>query len=101
MSPRARACLPIASALLLGGCGQAVIKPAGAQRSVADVVSRQTGFRPTDVRCPSGVDAKVGGSFDCHFTGPEPKPYVAHVRIISVRGPRVEFYITTVPQRPS
>ena len=30
----------------------------------------QGGFPPpSDVSCPSGVEAKVGVEFDCHFTG--------------------------------
>src|ERR1700734_3739740 len=70
--------------LELPGCGQTV-KPDGAAKSVFDVVSRQTGFKPNDVHCPSGVKAKVGGQFDCGFTGPE-GPYVAHMRITKVAG---------------
>ena len=36
--------------------------------------------------CPSGVETKVGVQFDCHFTGPEGKPYTAHMRITKVDG---------------
>ncbi|GFG65189.1 hypothetical protein MKUB_26790 [Mycobacterium kubicae] len=81
---------------LLTGCGSTV-KPQGAAQSVVDVVSRQTGFHPTDVHCPSGVKAKAGQEFDCHFTGPEGKPYVAHMRITKVDGDNVEFDIKTRP----
>lgn len=87
--------LPVAA---VAGCGTATIRPDGAQRSVTDVVVRDTGFRPTDVRCPSDVEAKVGGTFDCTFTGPEPKPYVAHVRIEKVDGETVRFFVTTQPR---
>lgn len=89
--------IPVAL-LLLAGCGTPTVKPDGAERSVRDVVARQTGFRPKDVSCPSGVDAKAGTTFDCHFTGPEPKPYVAHVRITKVEGERVVFYVRTRPE---
>lgn len=44
--------------------------------------------------CPDGVEAKVGGTFDCSFTGPE-GPYVAHMRITDVEGARVVFAIRT------
>lgn len=95
------AALAIAAALGFGaaltGCGQKVIKPEGAQQSVVDIVSRQTGFHPQDVKCPSGVDAKTGNAFDCHFTGPNSTRYVAHVRITAVQGQRVSFYITARP----
>lgn len=87
----------LAAAILLAGCGKATIKPAGAAKSVVDVIARDTGFRPTDVKCPSGVEAKVGKTFDCHFTGPEPKPYVAHMRITEVKGERVVFFVDSHP----
>lgn len=80
-------------ALPLSGCGK-TIKPDGAAKSVTDIVSQQTGFKPTDVKCPDGVDAKVGQEFDCHFTGPE-GPYTAHLKVTKVDGDDVEFYITT------
>ncbi|HEX5254161.1 MAG TPA: DUF4333 domain-containing protein [Mycobacterium sp.] len=73
------------------------VKADGAAQSVVDVVSRQTGFRPTDVHCPSGVEAKVGGQFDCHFTGPEGKQYTANMRITKVDGDRVDFAVNTHP----
>jgi hypothetical protein len=82
-----------AVALQLAGCGS-TIKPDGAAKSVTDVVSQQTGFKPTDVKCPSGVDAKVGQEFDCHFTGPE-GPYTAHLKVTKVNGNDVEFFIQT------
>ena len=41
-----------------------------------------------------GIDAKVGGEFDCTFTGPE-GPYKAHLKITSVDGEKVGFDIKT------
>jgi hypothetical protein len=87
-----------AATLHLAGCG-ATVKPDGAARSVYDVVVRQTGFKPTDVHCPSGVKATVGGQFDCGFTGPE-GPYVAHMRITKVDGDNLEFDVKTQPRSP-
>ena len=85
----------LAVATLLAGCGRtSVIEASGAQRAVAQLVSSRTGFRPTDVRCPSGVPAKAGGTFECHFTGPD-GPYTAFMRIADVHGTRVDFDITT------
>ena len=82
---------------LLAACGgKDTIRPEGAEKSVVDVVSRQTGFRPTDVSCPSGVEAKVGGTFDCHFTGPE-GPYTARMRITKVEGESVLFQVRSRP----
>jgi hypothetical protein len=83
-----------AVALRLTGCAAPTIKPDGAAKSVTDVVSQQTGFKPADVSCPSGVEAKVGQEFDCHFTGPE-GPYTAHLKVTKVNGDDVEFFIQT------
>ena len=82
--------------MALAGCG-ATIKPEGAAGSVTDLVSKQTGFKPKDVKCPSGVDAEVGKEFACHFTGPEGKDYTAHMRVTKVDGDNVQFYIKTAP----
>jgi hypothetical protein len=83
-------------AMVLAGCNS-TIKPEGAASSVVDLVSKQTGFKPNDVKCPSGVDAKVGTEFDCHFTGPEGKDYTAHMKVTKVEGDDVQFYIQTKP----
>jgi hypothetical protein len=91
------AVLVLAAAVLVAGCGKKVIEQNAAEQEVAAFVARHTGFGPTDVKCPSGVEAKVGVTYDCHFTGPEPKPYVAHVRITKVQGQRVESIIKTRP----
>jgi hypothetical protein len=94
-----RACLgTLCLVIVLVGCGGSTVRPKGAERSVVDVVSRQTGFRPTDVHCPSGVDAEVGGTFDCGFTGPKGEPYVAHMKILKVEGEKVVFHVTTRPR---
>jgi NAD(P)H-hydrate repair Nnr-like enzyme with NAD(P)H-hydrate epimerase domain len=83
-------------ALVIAGCG-AKIKPQGAAQSVVDLMSKQANFKPMDVKCPSGVDAKVGTEFDCHFTGPEGKAYTAHMKVTKVQGDDVQFYIRTKP----
>src|SRR3954452_2584926 len=80
--------------LIAAGCGTATIKPEGAAQSVADIVSRQTGFHPTDVRCPSDVEAKVGNTFTRRFTGPDGN-YVAEMRVTKVDGERVIFAVRT------
>ena len=83
-------------AMAVAGCGS-TIKPEGAAGSVTDLVSKQTGFKPTDVKCPSGAAAEVGKEFECHFTGPEGKAYTAHMRVSKVDGDDVQFYIKTAP----
>ena len=82
--------------VIVSGCG-ATIKADGAAKSVDDVVSRQTGFKPKDVTCPSGVDAEVGAEFDCKFTGPEGTEYTAHIKVTKVDGENVDFYVESKP----
>jgi hypothetical protein len=93
-----RALLVVAGVLAvpLSGCGS-TINPDGAAKSVLDVVSRQTKFKPKDVSCPSGVAAEVGVEFDCKFTGPEGKEYTAHMKVTKVEGDDVEFYVESKP----
>jgi hypothetical protein len=82
---------------LLCACGShGGIDPATTEKYIGDVVFQQTGFRPVDVRCPSGVPSKVGGRFDCHFTGPE-GPYTAYLRIVKAQGRRAAFELDTQP----
>lgn len=78
--------------LVLGGCGQAVVLARPTAETVTQFVVTHTGYHPHDVRCPSGVPAKVGRSFTCHFTGPDGK-YTAFLRIVSVHGRRVNYDI--------
>ena len=85
-------------AMTLAGCGS-TIKPEKAAQSVVDLVSKQTGFKPKDVKCPSGVDAEVGKEFECHFTGPEGKDYTAHMKVTKVEGYDVQFYVKTEPSK--
>ena len=85
-------------AMVLAGCGS-TIKPEGAAQSVVDLVSKQPGFKPKDVKCPSGVDAEVGKEFECHFTGPEGKDYTAQMKVTKVEGDDVQFYIKTAPSK--
>jgi hypothetical protein len=87
----------VACALLLSACGTSTIKVDGAEQSVVDVVFRQTGFRPTDTSCPSGIAAKAGTAFDCHFTGPGRQRYTAHMSITKVDGSRVDFNVRARP----
>jgi len=82
------------SALELTGCStQATIKPDIAAQAVVDLVDKQNKYRPNDVKCPSGIDAKVGGKFDCTFTGPRDVAYLAHMKIAKVNGENATFDI--------
>ncbi len=83
--------------ILLAGCGgQHTINPTATAKSIVGLVVHHTGFRPVDLRCPSGIPATVGGRFNCHFTGPE-GPYTAYVRIAKVHGPSALFNVKTQP----
>jgi hypothetical protein len=88
------ASLIILVAVMLAGCGTSQLRQHSTEQAVAKFVARHTGFRPTDVRCPPGISATVGTTFDCSFTGPDGR-YVAHVRVTSVQGERVLFDVQT------
>jgi hypothetical protein len=75
--------------LPLAACS--TVDPQTAAKSVADVVFSQKGFRPNDVACPNGVDAKVGTKFDCVYTGPAGTRISAHLTITKVDSDHVEF----------
>ena len=94
-----RTALVVLIASLAMVCCGSTIKPEGAAQSVVDLVSKQTGFKPNDVKCPSGVDAEEGKEFECHFTGPEGKNYTAHMKVTKVKGDDVQFYIKTEPSK--
>ncbi len=91
------AAILVMSVLAAGCSSKSTVKPDGAAHSVVDVVSKQTGFHPSDVHCPSGVEAKVGVAFDCHFTGPEGKEYTANMKITKVNGDEVDFAVNSHP----
>ena len=95
-------------AMVLAGCGS-TIKPKETAQFVTDNVAEQTGFKPdlfgcaetgfkpNDMKCPSGVDAEVGKEFECHFTGPDGKKYTAHMKVTKVEGTVVGFNIQIRP----
>ena len=91
----------IAVALLLAGvlagCGTLEIIPSKTERIVQRFEFTHTGARVTDVSCPSGVPAKAGNTFDCHFVAPDGTKYTAHVLIKRVQGTNVLFQINTFP----
>jgi hypothetical protein len=83
--------------MLLSACGgHNRIDPTGTAGYIDRVVFQQTGYRPADVRCPTGIPATPGGRFTCHFTGPE-GPYTAYLRIVQVQGRRVLYRLDTRP----
>ena len=86
-----------ASAFSLTGCQtESMIKPDVAAQAVVDLVAKQNNYRPTDVKCPDGITAKVGGKFDCTFTGPRDVAYLAHMKIAKVSGNNATFDIKVV-----
>ena len=72
----------------------ATVIPEAAAQTIRDFLYEKFGFVATDVRCPSGVEAKVGQEFQCQFTGPE-GPYTAYMRITKVDLPSILFDINT------
>jgi hypothetical protein len=87
--------------LLVSGCSsdtESTLRQHATERTVTRFVAKHTGYRPTDMSCPSGVPAEVGTRLQCHFTGPD-GPYTAYVRVLRVEGERVIDHIVTRPTR--
>jgi Domain of unknown function (DUF4333) len=91
---RRRAALLAVPALLLGGCGGLVVIPSGAERAIRQLVLSKTSLHAQNISCPSGVSAKVGNTFECHFQADGSK-YVAHMLITGIHGKSVDFQINT------
>jgi hypothetical protein len=86
--------LVIALGLLLTGCGTLIVIPSGAEQVIKRVVFSHTGLTVSHVGCPSGVHAKAGTSFDCHFTA-QGQRYTAHMVITKVKGTAVYYQVST------
>jgi hypothetical protein len=84
----------LAFAVGLVACGEKTVDADNAATTIADFVERETGFAAADVECPDDVNAEVGETFECTFTGPE-GPYVAEVEITDVEGDDATFDIRT------
>jgi hypothetical protein len=82
------------AALLLAGCGTLVIIPKGAENVIRNVVGQHTGLQATNVHCPSGVHAKAGNTFNCHFAA-DGQNFIAHMHIVRVKGTSVYYDVTT------
>jgi hypothetical protein len=90
------------AALQLTACNAnttTTVKPDDAAQKVTELVASQNNFRPTDVTCPANVPAKVGGKFECQFTGPRSVKYVAHMKIAKVDGQKVTLDINVDPAK--
>jgi hypothetical protein len=81
-----------ALALFLAACGEKTIQTDAAERTVVDLIAEETGFEADDMSCPEDVEAEVGATFDCTFTGPE-GPYVASVEVTEVDGEDAVFQV--------
>jgi Domain of unknown function (DUF4333) len=75
----------------LAGCSSTKYVDANTiQSQITKTVDDQTGFKPTDVKCPTDVEAKVGEKFRCHFSGSD-GAYTAYVKVTEVHGDKLIF----------
>jgi hypothetical protein len=82
--------------LLLGGCGTLVIIPKGAETVIRNLVKEHTGETVTSVSCPSGVHAKAGNVFTCHYSAGG-RNYIAHMHILRIKGQSVYYNVNSNP----
>jgi hypothetical protein len=85
------------TAALVAGCGKLEVIPSGAEKVVHEFELNKTGAHVKNVNCPSGISAKVGVTFDCHFNVPDGTKYTAHMRITKVKGTSVDFFVNSFP----
>ncbi len=71
-----------------------MVIPSGAEHAITRLVRSKTGLPTSKVACPSGIQAKVGNTFDCHFIA-QGQRYVAHMHITKVAGTSVYYEVTT------
>jgi hypothetical protein len=90
--------LAAGAALLLAGCGTKPLEiiPGGAETAIRNAIKQHTGLPATNVRCPSGVHAKAGNTFACHFSAGG-QNYIAHMHILRIKGHAVTYDVTTSP----
>lgn len=89
----ATAVLLSAVAWQLSGCARneaAEIVPARAADLISRQVQSKSGFTPTDITCPPGIEAKVGAQFACTFAGPKGK-YAIRMTVTKVDGGVVDY----------
>lgn len=103
----ATAVLLSAAAMQLSGCtrGEAAqIVPAKAADLISRQVQNKSGFTPTEVNCPAGIEAKVGAQFACTFAGPKGK-YAIRMTVTKVNGGIVDYdmswRITELAENPT
>jgi hypothetical protein len=83
----------VALALFLAACDEKkTIQTDAAEETVVNLIAEKTGFKATDMSCPEDVEAEVGATFECTFTGPE-GPYVASVEVTEVDGEDAVFQV--------
>lgn len=88
----------VIAACALVGCTTNKINADDIPRFLVEKVSEQTGFTPTDVTCPDDIGAETGVTFDCGYTGPDGKPWVAHVKIVKVEHEVATYDWSTEPK---
>ncbi len=87
----------LALAAVLSGCGTLEVVSSGTERVIHGFELTHRRVSVTDVSCPSGVHAKVGVTFSCHFLAPGGVKYTARMRIVKVQGTSVGYRIATYP----
>ena len=86
--------LAVLAVIAVSGCdSKKEVIATGAENTITHFIAQNTPATAHNVSCPSGVEAKVGNTFDCTFDDQTGKHYVAHMRILSVDGTRVNFHI--------
>ena len=91
LSPVALAAATIGVGSIAGCSSTKYVDATTIQSQITKTVEDQTGFKPTDVKRPTDVEAKVGEKFRCHFSGSDDGAYTAYVKVTEVHGDKLIF----------
>ena len=84
--------------VVLAGCGETTINTGKGERFITKEVETQLGAKVKSVKCPSDVEPKKGGTFDCTVTGDDGTKGIAKVTQKDAKG-NVRFIAPFVSNR--
>ena len=67
----------------LAGCGETVIDSAKTEAAIEENLEKSVGQRVSSVECPSGVEVKKGGTFECTVKLKSGKTETATLKILN------------------
>ena len=90
----------VLAAFAAGGCSASVsvgkkeVSKDNVEKPASLALGKQLNLPPPNIKCPGGVEAKVGATVDCELTaGNDPTRYPVHIAVDSVKNGDAHFNI--------